>query len=127
LDWLERTGWSIARLLRGVRIAITSDVVSEHLLRRWLGEGYEIQAHALSGLIQFVRTYPEPGDFAAFEDRVAKSSRQRTLNEEQSLAERRQEVERERQRRVAELLAAERAPRARTGIFPSRKMLGGQP
>lgn len=120
---LADTKWTGPQFLRGVRSVIGADVISDHMLWRWLAKEAELNRRQLTCLLRFVEQYPDPGAFETWEQDIATAAYRRRDLQEEAMEQRRNAVIREREDRVARLLAQERAPRVlEGGWFPSQRV-----
>ncbi|HEX7822874.1 MAG TPA: hypothetical protein VF463_19935 [Sphingobium sp.] len=123
-DYLDRTGWTPLQFLRGVRTAITNEVVAERTLREFLMGAERVHERAIGHMLAFVDRFPDPGLFREWEHRIAAQAKNVMVDEDRQLQARRDAVEHDRAQHRAALLAAERAPRTPSQPWcPSQRLL----
>jgi len=110
-DYFTRNAWTPPNFLRGVRVAISNNVLAERTLREWLSGSDNATRESVGAMLAFIDKYPEPGPFGQWEHEVATKGKQRVHDEDRAMQALRDAVVREREERRTALLAAERAPR----------------
>lgn len=114
VDWMERTGWTCANIIRAMRVGGFHDVVSADRLYSFVRKAdLPLNRKNMRALMTFLGRNPDPGCPMDFIGNLHQTARYMVATEEQEILARRQRVEDDRRRHRETWLAREHQPKRR--------------